>query len=122
VQTPFDGIIKFNTNLVSPTCTCHKHPTWICHNDLSISIKSTNKICNLNVPPQSVLLVWNNQYIESKQIIAKIFAKISPFKEKVQRYFYSNSEGGNAPKSEGATHIHWTDKIECPTEADGDGR
>jgi DNA-directed RNA polymerase subunit beta' len=93
MQTPFNGIIKLNKNLVSPTRTCHRHPTWICHNDLSISTKSTNKICSLNVPPQSVLLVRNNQYIESKQIIAKILAKISPFKEKVQRYFYSNSEG-----------------------------
>jgi hypothetical protein len=32
---------------------------------------------------QSVLLVWNNQYIKSKQVIAKIRAKVSPFKEKV---------------------------------------
>jgi DNA-directed RNA polymerase subunit beta' len=40
VQTPFNGIIKFNTNVVYPTCTHHKHPAWICHNDLSVSIKS----------------------------------------------------------------------------------
>ncbi len=93
VQTPFSGIIKFNTNLVSPTRKCHMHPAWICHNDLSISIESNNKIYNLNVPPQSVLLVRNNQYIESKQVIAKICAKMCPFKEKVQRYFYSNSKG-----------------------------
>ncbi len=33
----------------------------------------------------------NNQYIELKQVISKIHAKISPLKEKVQRYFYSNS-------------------------------
>nr|AND48510.1 beta'' subunit of RNA polymerase [Flatbergium sericeum] len=93
VRTPFNGIIKFNTDSVYPTRTRHGHPAWICHNDLSVSIESKNKIYNLNVPPQSVLLVRNNQYIESKQIIAEIRAKISPFKEKVQRYFYSNSEG-----------------------------
>nr|QZJ47902.1 RNA polymerase beta'' subunit [Sphagnum palustre] len=93
VRTPFNGIIKFNTDLVYPTRTRHGHPAWICHNDLSVSIESKNKIYNLNVPPQSVLLVRNNQYIESKQVIAEIRAKISPFKEKVQRYFYSNSEG-----------------------------
>nr|AND48347.1 beta'' subunit of RNA polymerase [Eosphagnum rigescens] len=93
VRTPFNGIIKFNTDLVHPTRTRHGHPAWICHNDLSVSIESKNKIHNLNVPSQSVLLVRNNQYIESKQVIAEIRAKISPFKEKVQRYFYSNSEG-----------------------------
>jgi DNA-directed RNA polymerase subunit beta' len=93
VRTPLNGIIKFNTNLVYPTRTGHGHPAWICHNDLSVTIESKNKIYNLNVPPQSVLLVRNNQYIESKQVIAKIHAKISPFKEKVQRYFYSNLEG-----------------------------
>nr|AND47856.1 beta'' subunit of RNA polymerase [Sphagnum strictum] len=93
VRTPFNGIIKFNTDLVYPTRTRHGHPAWICHNDLYVSIESKNKIYNLNVPPQSVLLVRNNQYIESKQVIAEIRAKISPFKEKVQRYFYSNSEG-----------------------------
>jgi DNA-directed RNA polymerase subunit beta' len=82
MRTPFNGIIKFNIYLVYLTCTCHGHFTWICHNDLFVSIKSKNKIYNLNVPPQSVLLVRNNQYIESKQVIVEIRAKISPFKEK----------------------------------------
>ncbi len=93
MRTPFNGIIKFNTDLVYPTRTRHRHPTWICHNDLSVGIESKNKMCNLNVPPQSVLLVQNNQYIELKQVIAEIRVKNSPFKEKVQRYFYSNTEG-----------------------------
>jgi len=106
VRTPFNGIIKFNTDLVSPTRTRHGHPAWICHNDLSVSIESKNKIYNLNVPPQSVLLVRNNQYIESKQVIAEIRAKISPFKEKVQRYFYSNSEG----------EMHWSTKVRHASE------
>ncbi|KAH9530489.1 hypothetical protein CY35_20G005400 [Sphagnum magellanicum] len=82
VRTPFNGIIKFNTYLVYPTRARHGHPGWICHNDLSVSIESKNKIYNLNVPPQ-----------KSKQVIAEIRAKISPFKEKVQRYFYSHLEG-----------------------------
>jgi hypothetical protein len=38
-------------------------------------------------------LKQNNQYIELKQVILEIHAKICPFKEKVQRYFYSNLEG-----------------------------
>jgi DNA-directed RNA polymerase subunit beta' len=38
MRNPFNGIIKFNTYLVSLTHTCHRHPTWICHNDLFITI------------------------------------------------------------------------------------
>jgi DNA-directed RNA polymerase subunit beta' len=105
VRTPFNGISKFNTDLVYPTRTRHGHPTWICHDDLSVSIESKNKMYNLNVPPQSVLLVRNNQYIELKQVIAEIRAKISPFKEKSSEVFLFKLKGGNAPEYEGAARI-----------------
>ncbi len=54
MQIPFNGIIKFNIDLVYPTRMCDGHPAWICHNDLFVNIESRNKIYNLNVPPQSV--------------------------------------------------------------------
>nr|BDD17414.1 RNA polymerase beta'' subunit [Takakia lepidozioides] len=101
VRTPFNGTIKFDTDLVYPTRTRHGHPAWICHNQISVIIESRNKIHNLMVPPQSVLLVQNNQYVESKQVIAEIRAKLSPFKEKIQKYIYSDLEG----------EMHWSTKV-----------
>jgi DNA-directed RNA polymerase subunit beta' len=106
VRTPFNGTIKFNTTLVYPTRTRHGHPAWICHNNLSVSIESKKKIHKLIIPPHSVLLVQNNQYIESKQIIAEIRAKISPFKEKIQKYIYSNLAG----------EMHWSTKVQHASE------
>jgi DNA-directed RNA polymerase subunit beta' len=106
VRTPFNGIIKFDTNSVYPTRTRHGHPAWICNNNLSVIIKSKKKLYNLVIPPQSILLVQNNQYIESKQVIAEVRAKISPFKEKVQKYIYSNLSG----------EMHWSTKVQHASE------
>nr|YP_009667960.1 RNA polymerase beta' subunit [Jubula hutchinsiae]QCW58736.1 RNA polymerase beta' subunit [Jubula hutchinsiae] len=93
VRTPFNGVINFDENLIYPTRTRHGHPASMCHSNLFLSIRSTNKIHNLTIPAKSLLLVQNNQYVESKQVIAEIRAKTSPFKEKVQKYIYSNLEG-----------------------------
>ena len=101
VRTPFNGIIQFNIDSVYPTRTRHGHPAWICNNNLSVIIKSKKKLHNLVIPPQSLLLVQTNQYVESKQIIAEIRAKTSPFKEKVQKYIYSNLSG----------EMHWSAKV-----------
>nr|BDZ75500.1 DNA-directed RNA polymerase subunit beta'' [Trematodon longicollis] len=102
VRTPFNGIIQFNIDSVYPTRTRHGHPAWICHNNLSVIIKSKKKLYNLVIPPQSLLLVQSNQYVESKQIIAEVRAKTSPFKEKVQKYIYSNLAG----------EMHWSAKVQ----------
>jgi len=102
VRTPFNGIIQFNINSVYPTRTRHGHPAWICNNNLSVIIKSKKKLHNLVIPSQSLLLVQTNQYVESKQIIAEVRAKISPFKEKVQKYIYSSLSG----------EMHWSAKVQ----------
>jgi DNA-directed RNA polymerase subunit beta' len=101
VRTPFNGIIKFNENLIYPTRTRHGHPAWMCQTTLFLSIQSKNKIHNITIPPKSLLLVQNSQYVESKQVIAEIRAKILPFKEKVQKYIYSNLEG----------EMYWSTKV-----------
>nr|YP_009668292.1 RNA polymerase beta' subunit [Scapania ciliata]QCW59068.1 RNA polymerase beta' subunit [Scapania ciliata] len=93
VRTPFNGIIKFDENFMIPTRTRHGHPAWMCNTNLFIGIQGKNKIHNITIPPKTLLLVRNNQYVESKQVIAEIRAKILPFKEKVQKYIYSNLEG-----------------------------
>jgi len=93
VRTPFNGIIKFEENFMIPTRTRHGHPAWMCNTNLFIGIQGKNKIHNITIPPKTLLLVRNNQYVESKQVIAEIRAKILPFKEKVQKYIYSNLEG-----------------------------
>nr|YP_010704939.1 RNA polymerase beta'' subunit [Porella grandiloba]WCQ78475.1 RNA polymerase beta'' subunit [Porella grandiloba] len=106
VRTPFNGIINFDESLIHPTRTRHGHPAWICHTKLFLSIRSRNKMHNITIPPKSLLLVRNNQYVESKQVIAEIRAKTSPFKEKVQRYIYSNLEG----------EMYWGSKVRHASE------
>nr|QHD46863.1 RNA polymerase beta'' subunit [Anthoceros agrestis] len=101
VRTPFNGTIEFDTDLVYPTRTRHGHPAWVCRTDLAVTIKSKNKIHNLIIPSQSLLLIQNNQYVESKQLIAEVHAKVSPFKEKVQKYIYCNIEG----------EMHWSKRV-----------
>nr|QWW93256.1 RNA polymerase beta'' subunit [Hattoria yakushimensis] len=93
VRTPFNGIIKFDENFIYPTRTRHGHPAWMCNTNLFLSIRGRDKIHNITVPPKTLLLVQKNQYVESKQVIAEIRAKILPFKEKVRKYIYSNLEG-----------------------------
>nr|YP_010033293.1 RNA polymerase beta'' subunit [Diplophyllum taxifolium]QOW40215.1 RNA polymerase beta'' subunit [Diplophyllum taxifolium] len=93
VRTPFNGIIKFDENFIIPTRTRHGHPAWMCNTNLFLGIRSGDEIHNITIPPKTLLLVQNNQYVESKQVIAEIRAKILPFKEKVRKYIYSNLEG-----------------------------
>nr|YP_009568942.1 RNA polymerase beta subunit [Physena sessiliflora]YP_009569479.1 RNA polymerase beta subunit [Physena madagascariensis]QBC68861.1 RNA polymerase beta subunit [Physena madagascariensis]QBC68937.1 RNA polymerase beta subunit [Physena sessiliflora] len=102
VRAPFNGKIKFNEDLVHPTRTRHGHPAFLCYIDLYVTIESESEdiIQNVHIPPKSFLLVQNDQYVESEQLIAEISAGASTFnvKEKVQKYIYSDSEG----------EMHWS--------------
>nr|YP_009556251.1 RNA polymerase beta subunit [Simmondsia chinensis]QBC70104.1 RNA polymerase beta subunit [Simmondsia chinensis]QBC72590.1 RNA polymerase beta subunit [Simmondsia chinensis] len=107
VRSPSNGKIKFNENLVHPTRTRHGHPAFLCYIDLYISIESEDIIHNVNIPPKSFLLVQNDQYVESEQVIAEIRAGTSTlnFKERVRKHIYSDSEG----------EMHWsTDVYHAP--------
>nr|YP_010184918.1 RNA polymerase beta'' subunit [Pseudotsuga brevifolia]QVH34597.1 RNA polymerase beta'' subunit [Pseudotsuga brevifolia] len=101
VRAPFNGKIEFNDNLVSPTRTCNGHPAYLCHNNLSITIDGQDQVQNLTIPPQSLLLVQNDQYVESEQIIAEVRARTSSFKEKVRKNIYSDLEG----------EMHWSTNV-----------
>jgi len=101
VRAPFNGKIEFNENLVSPTRTCNGHPAYLCHNNLSITIDGQDQVQNLTIPPQSLLLVQNDQYVESEQIIAEVRARTSSFKEKVRKNIYSDLEG----------EMHWSNNV-----------
>ncbi|PHT59666.1 DNA-directed RNA polymerase subunit beta'' [Capsicum baccatum] len=85
VRAPSNGKIKFNEDLVHPTRTRHGHPAFLCSIDLYVTIESEDILHNVNIPPKSLLLVQNDQYVESEQVIAEICAGISTlnFKEKV---------------------------------------
>lgn len=107
VRAPSNGKIKFNENLVHPTRTRHGHPAFLCSIDLYVTIESEDIIHNVNIPSKSFLLVQNNQYVESEQIIAEIRAGASTFnfKERVRKHIYSDSEG----------EMHWsTDVYHAP--------
>jgi DNA-directed RNA polymerase subunit beta' len=110
VRAPFKGKIKFNEDLVHPTRTRHGHPAFLCYIDLYVTIESHDILHNVNIPPKSFLLVQNDQYVESEQVIAEIRAGTSTFnfnkvKEKVRKHIYSDSEG----------EMHWsTDVYHAP--------
>nr|UWM19104.1 RNA polymerase beta'' subunit [Arnebia euchroma] len=106
-RAPSNGKIKFNEGLVHPTRTRHGHPAFLCSIDLYVTIESEDIIHNVNIPPKSFLLVQNNQYVESEQVIAEIRAGTSTlnFKEKVRKHIYSDSDG----------EMHWsTDVYHAP--------
>nr|UDY68501.1 RNA polymerase beta'' subunit [Calycophyllum spruceanum] len=107
VRACSNGKIKFNEDLVHPTRTRHGHPAFLCSIDLYVTIKSENILHNVNIPPKSFLLVQNDQYVESEQVIAEIRAGTSTlsFKEKIRKHIYSDSDG----------EMHWsTDVYHAP--------
>nr|YP_010262648.1 RNA polymerase beta'' subunit [Cymbidium aestivum]UIX52086.1 RNA polymerase beta'' subunit [Cymbidium aestivum] len=107
VRTPSNGKIKFDEDLVHPTRTRHGHPAFLCFIDLYVTIESRDIIHNVNIPTKSLILVQNDQYVESEQVIAEIRAGTSTFhfKERVQKHIYSESEG----------EMHWsTDGYHAP--------
>nr|YP_010723998.1 RNA polymerase beta'' subunit [Isophysis tasmanica]WDW31125.1 RNA polymerase beta'' subunit [Isophysis tasmanica] len=107
VRAPSNGKIKFNEDLVHPTRTRHGHPAFLCSIDLYVTIESRDIIHNVNIPQKSLILVQNDQYVESEQVIAEIRAGTSTFhfKERVRKHIYSESEG----------EMHWsTDVYHAP--------
>nr|UNJ78438.1 RNA polymerase beta'' subunit [Rhomboda moulmeinensis] len=107
VRAPSNGKIKFDEDLVHPIRTRHGHPAFICFIDLYVTIESQDILHNVNIPTKSLILVQNNQYVESEQVIAEIRAGTSTFhfKERVQKHIYSESEG----------EMHWsTDGYHVP--------
>nr|BDB16019.1 RNA polymerase beta'' subunit [Onobrychis gaubae] len=95
VRAPSNGKIKFNEDLVHPTRTRHGYPAFICNIDLYVTIESDDIIHNVIIPPKSFLLVQDDQYVKSEQVIAEIRAGTHTFnlKEKVRKHIYSDLEG-----------------------------
>nr|UQW85878.1 RNA polymerase beta'' subunit [Spyridium lawrencei] len=107
VRAPSNGKIKFNEDLVHPTRTRHGHPAFLCYIDVYVTIESEDILHNVTIPPKSFILVQNDQYVESEQVIAEIRAGTYTlnFKEKVRKHIYSDSEG----------EMHWsTDVYHAP--------
>nr|YP_010980482.1 RNA polymerase beta'' subunit [Phaius philippinensis]WOC84921.1 RNA polymerase beta'' subunit [Phaius philippinensis] len=100
VRAPSNGKIKFDEDLVHPTRTRHGHPAFLCFTDLYVTIESRDILHNVNIPTKSLILVQNDQYVESEQVIAEIRTGTSTFhfKERVQKHIYSESEG----------EMHWS--------------
>nr|YP_010953647.1 RNA polymerase beta'' subunit [Cenchrus fungigraminus]WMT11956.1 RNA polymerase beta'' subunit [Cenchrus fungigraminus] len=107
VRSPSNGKIKFNEDLVHPTRTRHGQPAFLCYIDLHVTIQSQDILHSVNIPLKSLILVQNDQYVESEQVIAEIRAGTSTlhFKEKIQKHIYSESDG----------EMHWsTDVYHAP--------
>ncbi|CAL5182811.1 unnamed protein product [Lathyrus oleraceus] len=103
VRAPSNGKIKLNEDLVHPTRTRHGYPAFICNIDLYVTIESDDIIHNVIIPPKSFLLVQNDQYVKSEQVIAEIRAGTYTFnlKERVRKHIYSDSEG----------EMHWSTDV-----------
>nr|YP_010245672.1 RNA polymerase beta'' subunit [Pleuropogon hooverianus]QTJ29313.1 RNA polymerase beta'' subunit [Pleuropogon hooverianus] len=107
VRSPSNGKIQFHENLVHPTRTRHGQPAFLCYIDLHVTIQSQDILYSMNIPSKSLILVQNDQYVKSEQVIAEIRAGTSTlhFKEKVQKHIYSESDG----------EMHWsTDVYHAP--------
>nr|YP_009111656.1 RNA polymerase beta' subunit [Apios americana]AHI95785.1 RNA polymerase beta' subunit [Apios americana] len=103
VRAPSNGKMKFNEGLVHPTRTRHGHPAFLCYIDLYVTIESGDIIHNVTIPPKSFLLVQNDQYVKSEQVIAEIRAGTYTLnlKEKVRKHVYSDLEG----------EMHWSTDV-----------
>ncbi|KAJ6812573.1 RNA polymerase beta'' chain [Iris pallida] len=103
VRAPSNGKIRLNEDLVHPTRNHHGQPAFLCSIDLYVTIESRDIIHNVNIPPKSLLLVQNDQYVESEQVIAEIRVGMSTFhfKERVRKHIYSESEG----------KMHWSTNV-----------
>nr|YP_009671213.1 RNA polymerase beta'''' subunit [Passiflora filipes]QCX30481.1 RNA polymerase beta'''' subunit [Passiflora filipes] len=100
VRAPSNGKIQFNEDLVHPTRTRHGHPAFLCSIDLYVTIESEDILHNVTIPSKSILLVQNDQYVQSEQVIAEVHRETSPFhfEDRVRKYIYSYSEG----------EMHWS--------------
>nr|YP_009577957.1 RNA polymerase beta'' subunit [Bunchosia argentea]QBK32574.1 RNA polymerase beta'' subunit [Bunchosia argentea] len=107
VRAPSNGKIQFNEDLVHPTRTRHGHPAFLCYIDLYVTIDSQDILHKVIIPPKSFILVQNDQYVESEQVIAEIRAGTYTLnlKERFRKHIYSDSEG----------EMHWsTDVYHAP--------
>nr|YP_010517855.1 RNA polymerase beta'' subunit [Linum pallescens]UXN84011.1 RNA polymerase beta'' subunit [Linum pallescens] len=107
VRAPSNGKIQFNEDLVHPTRTRHGHPSFLCDRDLDVTIESQDIIHNVTIPQKSFLLIKNDQYVKSEQVIAEIRARkyTLNFKDRVRKHIYSDSGG----------EMHWsTDVYHAP--------
>jgi DNA-directed RNA polymerase subunit beta' len=89
VRSLSNGKIQFNKDLVHPTCTHHGQPAFLCYIDLDVTIQIQDIIHSVNIPLKSLILVQNDQYVESEQVIAEIHAEMSTlhFKEKYTKAY-----------------------------------
>nr|YP_009403402.1 RNA polymerase beta'' subunit [Downingia cuspidata]ASA34595.1 RNA polymerase beta'' subunit [Downingia cuspidata] len=103
VRAPANGKIKFNEDLVHPTRTRHGHPAFLCSIDVYVTIESDHIIHPVRIPSKSFLLVQNDQYVASEQVIAEMRAGTATLsvKEKIRKHIYSESEG----------ELHWNTDV-----------
>ena len=98
VQAPFNGNIEFNENSVYPTRTCNGNTSYLCHNNLSITIDGHAQVQNLPIPPQSLILVQNDQY---DKFLLRFMLEHLPSRRKFANNIYYDLEG----------EMHWSTNV-----------
>ncbi|GFQ00296.1 DNA-directed RNA polymerase subunit beta'', partial [Phtheirospermum japonicum] len=77
-RAPSNGKIKFNEDLVHLTRTRHRHHAFLYSINLYVTNESEDIRHNVNIPPQSFLLVQNDQYVGWDFTFSSSLVKSSP--------------------------------------------
>ena len=93
IRAPLNGVIYFDSRLCQPIRSRHGRLAWKSMQDLPVIIKGKSISKEMLVSCHSLILVSNQQYVASKQVIAEVRSTIIPFKEKVKRHIYANFQG-----------------------------
>jgi len=93
IRSPFTGIIHFEQAKCDSVRNRHGRSVWKCCQEMTITIKAPTKSFIFTLPQNSLLLISDNYYVHSKQVIAEIRAVKSALKERVQKHLYSNISG-----------------------------
>nr|YP_009555775.1 RNA polymerase subunit beta'' [Selaginella lepidophylla]AZU95892.1 RNA polymerase subunit beta'' [Selaginella lepidophylla] len=93
IRAPFTGTIQYNATSAHLTRTRHGHPAWICDDDSPVVICNEYETRHLIIPSQSLILVRNNQHVESKQVIAEVHVATPTSRETFHKCIHPNMYG-----------------------------
>lgn len=88
-----NGTVSFESTMCTPTRNRYGRPAWRSLQELTLTIETSESTHRMTIPCDSLLVVANNQYIYSDQVVAEIRMIYPPLRERVQRETYSAVQG-----------------------------
>nr|YP_009033859.1 beta'' subunit of RNA polymerase [Mesotaenium endlicherianum]AHZ11242.1 beta'' subunit of RNA polymerase [Mesotaenium endlicherianum] len=111
VRAPFNGLVRFDPQKTVLTRSRHGRSARICQEDLPLVVEGADEDEEMLIPAQSLLLVSQNQYVQSQQVIGEIRATTAPLKETVQKNVYSDLAG---EMYWGKVNLDWSNSSTAP--------